>query len=325
MVQFLLDISRWQGSNPDIARAKADGIVGVIAKATQGSGWVDPMFRTNLDRCRRAGLLFAAYHYQEAGVSASAQVANIRRTVPKDVPVIPDVENGSGGVDLTREIVRLLRAEGYTVPLSYIPRWYWQQLGSPSLAGLPPLWSSRYPDNVVNDYRTEFSQVPARFWDGYGGLPVALLQFTSSARVAGYSPLDCNAFRGTLQDLKALLGGAGETAPPKEWDEMASKEEIRDVVRGETGPIWDVLTSPMERTLNGETKAVSPRTTWLWGYVHAYRASTAGQANAAAIAALAKALADSKGVDADELVARVEQAIAEAVIKVDVRVDGAPE
>lgn len=212
---FGIDISHWQGSF-DIERAAREGIEFFILKATEGSSFVDGRFKENLAKARKTGKVVAAYHYQRSNVSAADQVALITRTVPKDIPVIPDVEAGSGSVALTRDIVRRLQAAGYTVPLVYIPRWYWQQIGSPSLAGLPPLWSSRYPDNRVGDIRDEYADVPPHFWDGYGGLHVAVLQFTSSARVAGRHPIDANAFRGSIAELRALFGakgGGGGAAP----------------------------------------------------------------------------------------------------------------
>ncbi|UJW33117.1 glycoside hydrolase family 25 protein [Saccharothrix sp. AJ9571] len=211
MVLFGLDISHHQGGNPNLHQARAEGVEFVICKATESSGFVDQRFHQNVSRAQNAGLLVAAYHYQRAGVSAAAQVDNVRRVVPPGMPVIPDVEGNSGSAGLTREIVNLLRSAGYPVPLTYLPRWYWQQLGSPSLAGLPPLWSSRYPDNAQGSIADEYADVPAHYWDGYGGLGVALLQFSSSGRVAGYAPLDLNAFRGTRQEFAALLGGG---APP---------------------------------------------------------------------------------------------------------------
>lgn len=176
-------------------------------KAGEGSTFVDEDFASNLAEARAAGQLVGAYWYQRASASAAAHVAKIRQVVPLDVPVILDVEANSGGVALTREIIRQLNAVGYRTPLLYIPRWYWQQIGSPSLAGLPPLWSSRYPDMVVGTLADEWADVPASYWTGYGGLAVALLQFTSSARIAGYQPLDASAFRGTRAELAALLGG----------------------------------------------------------------------------------------------------------------------
>lgn len=209
-----IDISHHQGSF-DVERAAREGIDFFIFKATEGSGFTDSRFAENVAKARKTGKPFAAYHYQRSGVSAAAQVAHISRVVPRDIPVIPDVEAGSGTVSLTRDIVARLRAAGYRVPLLYLPRWYWQQIGSPSLAGLPPLWSSRYPDNVIGDIRDEYADVPPHFWDGYGGLRVAVLQFTSSARVAGRAPIDGNAYRGTLAELRSLFGytGGGGSTP----------------------------------------------------------------------------------------------------------------
>lgn len=205
MVTFGLDISHHQDPRLDLAQARREGIEFIVLKATEGRSFVDREFAANLAEARAAGLLVAAYHFVRGDASASAQVANVRRVVPLDVPVIPDVEGQLSSVSLTREVVDELRAAGYRVPLLYLPRWYWQQLGSPSLAGLPPLWSSRYPDNLVGSLADEWADVPGHYWQGYGGLDVAVLQFTSSARIAGHHPIDANAYLGTRDQLAQLL------------------------------------------------------------------------------------------------------------------------
>jgi GH25 family lysozyme M1 (1,4-beta-N-acetylmuramidase) len=207
---FGLDLSHHQDLGLDLAQCRREGIDFVFLKSSEGSSYVDPEFAANLAEARAAGLLPAAYHYVRSNASAAAQVANVQRVVPAGVPVIPDVEANSGGIALVREFVDRLRAAGYRVPLTYLPRWYWQQLGSPSLAGLPPLWSSRYPDNVVGSLADEWADVPAGYWTGYGGLDVAVLQFTSSVRIAGHAPIDANAYRGTRDQLAALLGNTKE-------------------------------------------------------------------------------------------------------------------
>ncbi len=212
-----IDISHHQGGGFDLRRTRAEGFDFAFLKATDGAGWVDPQFGRNLGEARGAGLLVAAYHYQRGNASAAAQVDTITRTVPRDVPVLPDVEKDGGNLALTRDIVGRLRGAGYTVPLAYVPRWYWRDtLGSPSLVGLPPLWSSRYPD-MNGGYASQiYQRVPANYWDGYGGVGVEVLQFTSSATVAGHTPVDSNAYRGTREQLAALLGTnpAGTPAPP---------------------------------------------------------------------------------------------------------------
>lgn len=210
MVTFGLDISHHQDLGLDLAQCRREGIEFVFIKATEGTSFVDSTFAANLAEARAAGQLVAAYHYVRSSASLHAQADLVQRTVPRSVPVILDVEAGSGGVQLVRDLVNELRERGYVVPLLYLPRWYWQQIGSPSLAGLPPLWSSRYPDTVVESLADEWADVPASYWTGYGGLDVAVLQFTSSAAVAGHQPLDANAFRGSRDQLAALLEGGDD-------------------------------------------------------------------------------------------------------------------
>jgi hypothetical protein len=234
MVTFGLDISHHQGTSLDLAQCRREGVEFIFLKATEGSSFVDSAFAGNLNKARAAGLLVAAYHYVRSNATAAAQVANVARVVPRDVPVIPDVEANSGGVALVRDFVTRLQAAGYHVPLTYLPRWYWQQIGSPSLAGLPSLWSSRYPDNVVGSLADELADVPATYWNGYGGLGVTVLQFSSSARVAGHAPLDANAYRGTRNELAALLGG--------EEDDMQPSDLVIDPTTGQ--PALDTNGNP---------------------------------------------------------------------------------
>lgn len=214
---FGLDISHHQGDRPQswFNAAKAEGIEYIILKATEGTGFTDSRFQANLTKARNAGMLVAAYHYQRSAFSAVAQVEHIKRNIPRDVPVIPDVEHGSGSASLTRQIVDELLRAGYKVPVTYFPRWYWQQIGSPSLVGLPPLWSSRYPDNTQGGLWDEYNDAPSSYWNGFGGLPVAILQFSSSGRVAGYAPLDLNAFNGSRNELNRLFGGVSIPETPE--------------------------------------------------------------------------------------------------------------
>ncbi len=251
-ITFGLDISHHQDLALDLAQCRRDGCEFVFLKATEGASMTDPEFAPNLAEARAAGMLVAAYVYQRSGATAAAHVERVKAVVPRDVPVIPDVEAGSGSLALTRDMINGLRAAGYRVPLLYLPRWYWQQLGSPSLGGLPPLWSSRYPDNVVGTLPAEWADVPARYWDGYGGLSVAVLQFTSSTRIAGHQPLDANAYRGTRAELAALLGGQSQE------DDMISQEDFNNLMwtyrfdddgKGHTGNFAQAIKG-MRDTLN---------------------------------------------------------------------------
>lgn len=241
MVTLGLDLSHYQGTAIDFAQCRREGVEFVFLKSTEGASFVDSAFATNLGKARGAGLLVAAYHYVRGNATAAAQVANVARVVPRDVAVIPDVEANSGGVALVRDFVAGLRAAGYHVPLTYLPRWYWQQIGSPSLVGLPPLWSSRYLDNNRGPLIDKLADVPASYWSGYGGLGVTVLQYTSSARIAGHEPLDGNAFIGTREQIAALLGG--EECDMSIWteDAKAGYDQIYRVLVDGTGYVGSAL------------------------------------------------------------------------------------
>jgi hypothetical protein len=77
---------------------------------------------------------------------------------------------------------------GATVPLLYLPHWYWDRLGHPSLAGLPPLWASWYVDPSVASAPASvmYQAHAAAGWNSYCVPGVEVLQFTNRAQVAGY-------------------------------------------------------------------------------------------------------------------------------------------
>lgn len=212
---FGVDVSNWQASfdfrSWDFA----------FIKSTQGDWFKDARFSQHLSNARNAGCLVAAYHYQETQ-DVDRQVANIRSVVPSGVPVIIDVERGSGGVDITRRLVARLRDEGYDVPFLYLPRWYWNEIGKPSMDGLPVLWASWYPDYVARPRETGINMVPTSAWNPYGGLSVSVMQFTST-------PFDQNWFPGTRDQLAAILngrapgGGIGEDEVS--WTELLTNSE----------------------------------------------------------------------------------------------------
>jgi hypothetical protein len=232
---FGCDTSHHQG-DVDFAALYRDGLRFAIHKAGQGN-WADDKFAANSARSAAAGMVTAAYWFLDTRYSVAAHLDAVERTVPKTMPLIPDVEsitsNGkvvsAPSLAMTRQFVDGARARGYWLPLMYLPRWYWQGWGSPSLAGLPPLWSSRYPDMAPDDVLDEYRDVPASYWDGYGGLPVLLLQFTSSATAPSLRPFDANAYRGTTGQLAALLGlaGGGGAAPAGRRTPLVVLEDAR--------------------------------------------------------------------------------------------------
>jgi lysozyme len=62
---MVVDLSHWDPAD-DYDAVKADGIVGVIYKATQGISYTDDTYGDQQHAAKVAGLLWGAYHFAEA-------------------------------------------------------------------------------------------------------------------------------------------------------------------------------------------------------------------------------------------------------------------
>src|SRR5262245_66441024 len=65
-VNVVIDVSHHNG-HPDLGKARADGIRGVIQKATQGRTFVDPTYARNHEAAADVGLYWGAYHFGTGG------------------------------------------------------------------------------------------------------------------------------------------------------------------------------------------------------------------------------------------------------------------
>lgn len=208
-----IDASHYQ-SGLDMVQAAREGIAFVIGKVSQGSGSRDAAWPSHRDNARRAGLIVAGYHYVD-GSDPAAQARNCLANLgDRSVPVSLDCEAGSGDVGHHRAVLAEFARAGIRVPMHYCPRFYWAQIGSPSLAGFPPLWAARYPTTSPGSPGALLARVPASYWNGHGGLPVAMIQFSEAATVAGHS-VDADAYPGTADQLHALLYGDAAPAVPQ--------------------------------------------------------------------------------------------------------------
>lgn len=228
---FGIDISNNNGV-VDIDRVKAEGFQFVWAKVSEGASFKDTFWPRTRDWCRQAGLLLAGYHYVREG-DANAQAATfVAQLGDKTIPAMLDFEDGSGGIENFWAVRNAIEARGVRVALSYIPRWYWQRIGSPDLSGIPGLIQSSYVTGTGYASVLYPGDDNSR-WAPFGGKAPDILQFTSQAQVAG-KILDANAFRGTVDELKALLRG-GPTVPGEPeapdydreiWDQLRLRWEM---------------------------------------------------------------------------------------------------
>ena len=169
----VVDISHHNGK-VNLVKAKADGIIGVIQKATQGEQYVDPTFKGNRKATLDAGVLFGAYHFG-TGANGVSQAQHFLDTVQPDAKtvVVLDFEDNPTGSTMTLEEARafathvhdklgrwpgfysghtIKRMLGTSVDPVLKNCWFWlAQYGSTAV--VPPCWSTwtlwQYTDGGV--------------------------------------------------------------------------------------------------------------------------------------------------------------------------------
>lgn len=198
-----IDISNHQGTM-DLQRVKAEGFDFIFCKVTEGANYRDPFWPANRDNARAAGLILAGYHYVRTGDPVAQARAFVDHLGDKAIPAMLDFESGSGDMAQFWAVKGAIESLGVRVALSYIPDWYWEQIGRPDLSRVPGLIRSEYVSG--SGYASAlYPGDNSPKWGAYGGRAPDILQFTDRALVAG-KPVDANAFRGTPEKLRDLLG-----------------------------------------------------------------------------------------------------------------------
>lgn len=209
MTIFYPDVSSYQ------AGMSFAGCVIAVAKATEGTGYVNPDYASAKVRAAHAGAYFGAYHFLHAG-NGVGQAQHAFTTVGGGVPLMIDFEpeyNANGTIASAPQIsdavafINEYRSQGGTTYLVYLPHWYWQgNLGSASLAPLTNLGMLL----VSSDYTTYSDTGPG--WTAYGGMTPVIWQYTSSATLNGVKNVDMNAYQGTVADFQVQAStGGGQT------------------------------------------------------------------------------------------------------------------
>lgn len=178
-------------------------------------------------RGKTVGLSCLAYHYlRPVDIPGQARLfaASLARC---GVPGVIDAEALADDghtptltISMIREFHTTLLRLGAPVPFLYLPRWYWERIGSPDLSGLPNLWASSYVTGA-GFASALYELITPRSWTPYGHLPVSVLQFSDTALVAGQH-IDVNVYEGTATQFAALLTGAvsnlNSSTQPKDVD-----------------------------------------------------------------------------------------------------------
>jgi hypothetical protein len=179
-----------------------------------------------LRRGRATGLLTLGYHYLHAGDEDGQARVFAEALDTAGVPGMLDAETLATDEQtpvLTiagiRGFVAACRRLGARVPLLYLPHWYWDRLGRPSLAGLPPLWASSYVSVASAPASVMYQSHAPGSWDSYGALSVEVLQFTDRAQVAGRL-IDADHYLGTREEFAALIGRPLHRKERHEMDQL---------------------------------------------------------------------------------------------------------
>ncbi|MBS2546536.1 glycoside hydrolase [Catenulispora sp. NL8] len=209
MTIFGPDISSYQSG---LVLSRLADAAFVIAKTTEGTYYTDADYQGWREQAAQLGRPFIWYHFI-SNESASAQAAHTAANVGNSaLPGMLDAEPANSFSPSLADILAYVdaaHAAGLNLRLVYLPRWYWQQLGSPDLSALTSrsvsLVSSEYPGGS-GSVGSLYPGDGASGWEPYGGLTPLIYQFTNQASDGGQN-LDYNAFRGTSADLAATLGG----------------------------------------------------------------------------------------------------------------------
>jgi GH25 family lysozyme M1 (1,4-beta-N-acetylmuramidase) len=191
---FLIDASHYQSGLP-VASLRAQGFAALIAKATEGTGFVDSAFAGWVGAAREAGLPFAAYHFLHTG-NLAAQATHTASVVPADVPVWIDVEGGPSRDD-AYGYAASLRARGGRVAGIYH--------GAQPRSGFGGWWRAAYFQDPTGSAVDAYA---AQGGDGGPGWSAGqtrhpdIWQFCQHGRIHGFSgDVDLNAYRGSLDQL----------------------------------------------------------------------------------------------------------------------------
>lgn len=155
-INAVIDISHHNGSHLDFAKAKADGILGVIHKSSQGQAYVDPNYASNRTKVRAAGLLWGAYHFG-TGSDGINQATHFLDAIgdPTDMLLVLDFEPNTTGPSMTLEEARAFNTHVFHKtgrwPGLYAGHYLKELLGARSDPVLANswLWVAQYRSTVV--------------------------------------------------------------------------------------------------------------------------------------------------------------------------------
>ena len=211
-------MSKWQGT-VDWSLVAASGKRFIIMKATEGTGYVDPMFATNYAGAKAAGLRVTAYHFAAPDKTPGEAVAEANHFVDVaglvDGDLVPaldlEVTGSMGPAALTAWVKAFL--DQVTVrlgqqPMIYVSPSFW----STKVANTTAFAAAGYKMLWIAHWGVSSPTVPAQNW---GGNSWTFWQYSNCGHVPGISGcVDLDRFNGTDLETAAYHPGFRISASP---------------------------------------------------------------------------------------------------------------
>lgn len=207
MVSPVIDLSH-HNPEPDWAALKASGVVAIIHKATQGTGYVDPTYGSRSLKAEGVGLLWAPYHFLEGDKITQQMDWFLDRTdPPQGGRMVIDHEQNATLDDLCDAVTYLWSKRPDLEITIYSGHLIKEQLGTTTVRGAlsrTSLWIAQYTSAASPSW-------PKQQWANW-----SLWQWTDRETVPGISqPVDGNKWNGSSDGLIRFMSPAGDVPQPE--------------------------------------------------------------------------------------------------------------
>lgn len=218
----VIDLSH-HNPTPDWPKLKQSGVLAVIMKCTENTGYADPTWPDRAQAAKSVGLMVAPYHFFKAGnVERQMDWFLANAQAPHGGRVIIDHEEKASLDELCRAVTYLWQQRWDLQITIYSGHTIKDQLGTTTrrneLANTS-LWIAQYTSAAAPSW-------PKQQWAQW-----SLWQWTDKENVPGISaPVDGNKWNGSAEGLVRFMSPASDQPAP------APEEDVPQVIVDITAP-----------------------------------------------------------------------------------------
>lgn len=233
-----IDVSNWQ-RGIDLSKVTCDF---VIAKATEGIGYVDKSCDGFIQQALKLGKKIGFYHFARPTKNndpvreADFFYENCKGYFGKAIPILDwEAENKQNVAYAKAWLDRVYQRSGVKPVIymseSVVNSYDWSSVANADYG----LWVAKYRDNNP-DYNYNMANAGSRprvkWWKFY-----CMWQWTSTGRLSGYNgKLDCNVFYGDQSTWDAYVGKSTSTVKPQTNPTRKTNDQLADeVIAGQWG------------------------------------------------------------------------------------------